>query len=62
MMQTQTRVQKAQKDVHAMTEPFEPDKSVICFLRRALLQDKTEADLASIYVFNRTWSEIVDGK
>lgn len=62
-MQTQTRIQKAQKgDVHAMTELFESDKSIIWFLCRALLQDETEADRASIYVFNRTWSEIVDGK
>ncbi len=62
-MQTQTLIQKAQKgDVQAMTELFDSNKSTIWFLCRMLLQNETEADRAAIYVFNRTWGEIIDGR
>ena len=62
-MQTQTLIQKAQKgDVQAMTELFDENKSTVWFLCRILLQNETEADRAAIYVFNRTWSEIVNGR
>ncbi len=62
-MQTQTLIQKAQKgDVQAMTELFDSNKSTIWFLCRMLLQNEIEADRAVIYVFNRTWGEIIDGR
>lgn len=58
----QDLIQKAKKgSQEAMTALYNSNKSQILFLCRALLLDDNAADNAMVYVFKKSWGELVSG-